>query len=205
MTVDPVNRRRSPLAGWTERLEAVEVHSRGALRLAEEPFASQANVRAAGAAARGAAGDALGVRLPVTPNTISRAGDSLALWLGPDEWLVVGARQPLPPDDPAGEWSLVEASAQRTTITVAGPAARDLLAHGCALDLDRALDLDLDGAAPGWCAQTLLARARVTLYAMTPNEVRILVHASFAPYIAAWLIDAATEWTTPSFRTAPVQ
>jgi sarcosine oxidase, subunit gamma len=189
VTADPKSRRRSPLAGWTDRLGAIGVHSGGMIRLAEEAFLSQANVRAAGDTARAAAGVALGVTLPIEPNTTSRSGDRLALWLGPDEWLVLGTRQPIPPDDPAGEWSLVDVSAQRTTIAVAGPAALDLLAHGCALDLD--------GAAPGWCAQTLLARARVTLYVHGANELRILVHASFAPYVAAWLIDAATEWTTP--------
>ena len=47
MTADLVSRRRSPLADWTDRLEAVEVHSGGMVRLAEEPFAGQANVRAA--------------------------------------------------------------------------------------------------------------------------------------------------------------
>jgi sarcosine oxidase subunit gamma len=159
------------------------------IRLAEDPFVSQANVRAASTAAQAAAGAAVGITLPTMPNTTSRAGDTIALWLGPDEWLVLGTPQPMPPDDPAGEWSLVDVSAQRTRIAVAGPAALALLAHGCALDLE--------SAAPGWCAQTLLARARVTLYGPAPNEVRILVPASFAPYVAAWLIDAAAEWTAP--------
>jgi hypothetical protein len=73
---------------------------------------------------------------------VVRAGELTALWLGPDEWLVVG-----PPgggqdlesrfreaagDEPV---SVIDVSAQRTTLLVAGPRARDLLAHGCSLDL----------------------------------------------------------------------
>ncbi len=181
MTAD---RRRSPLAEWAERFAAVEVHSGGALRIAEIPFVPQVNVRAT-ADARPAAGAALGVVLPTEPNTVTRAGDTAALWLGPDEWLVLHGQRLYPPD---GEgWSLVDVSAQRTTVAVGGPDALNLLAHGCALDLV--------AAKPEWCAQTWLARARVMLFGEAPDEVRILVQASFAPYLAAWLLDAASEWT----------
>ncbi len=181
---------RTPLAGWADRLAAAEVHSGGRIRLAEETSAAQANLRAATATARSAAGAALGLTLPTEPNTVTQVGDTVALWLGPDEWLVVNGEQPYPHDDPLLGWSLVDVAAQRTTIVVGGPAALDLLALGCALDLER--------YHAAWCAQTLLARARVALWGVRRDEVRILVHASFARYVAAWLLDATTEWTTPA-------
>jgi sarcosine oxidase, subunit gamma len=187
---------RTPLAGWADRLAAAEVHSGGTIRLAEETVVAQANIRAVTAGARSAAGAALGITLPTEPNTVSQVGDTVALWLGPDEWLVINGEQPYPHDDALLGWSLVDIGAQRTTIVVCGPAAPDLLAHGCALDLER-----FDAA---WCAQTLLARARVVLWGVRRNEVRILVHASFARYVAEWLLDAATEWTTPQ-AGAPYQ
>ena len=82
---------RSPLARSAGRLAAATRASRGAVRLAELPFLAQIDVRldAKGAAADGV-GLALGVQLPLEPNTVVRAGELYVLWLGPDEWLVVG-------------------------------------------------------------------------------------------------------------------
>jgi hypothetical protein len=50
-----------------------------------------------------------------------------------------------------------DVSAQRTTLSITGPQAADVLAHGCAIDLD-------PRAAPaGTCVQTNLARVGVIL------------------------------------------
>lgn len=189
---------RSPLAHAAPRLAAATRASGGAVRLAELPFLTQVDVRldAKGAAAD-AVGPALGLTLPTEPGTVERAGESRALWLGPDEWLLVG-----PPggareletrirvaagDEPV---SVTDVSAQRTTLLVAGPRARDLLAHGCALDLHpRAFG-------PGRCAQTDLARTQVVLVSRDGGGAGfwVLVRSSFAGYLADWLLDAATEY-----------
>ncbi|MCX4809153.1 sarcosine oxidase subunit gamma [Streptomyces sp. NBC_01239] len=190
--------RRSPLAGVADRLAATTRASGGAVRLAELPFLAQVNVRLD---AKGAAADTvgltLGLSLPLEPNTVVRAGELTVLWLGPDEWLVVGA-----PDTQrdleqriraaAGDdhVSVTDVSAQRTTLLVSGARARDLLAHGCSLDLHpRAFG-------PGRCAQTMLARAQVVVVAR--NELGagfwVLVRSSFAGYLTDWLLDAAAEY-----------
>ncbi|MGY6019154.1 sarcosine oxidase subunit gamma [Streptomyces spinosirectus] len=189
---------RSPLARDAGRLAAATRTARGAIRLAELPFLTQLNVRldAKGAAAD-AVGLALGLQLPLEPNTVVRAGELTALWLGPDEWLVVGppgGRTDLEArlreaagDEPV---SVTDVSAQRTTLLVAGPRARDLLAHGCSLDLHpRAF-----GA--GRCAQTTLGRTQVVLVARDEPRAGfwVLVRSSFAGYLADWLLDAATEY-----------
>lgn len=190
--------RRSPLAHTADRFTAVNRNSGGALRLAELPFLAQLNVRIAPKSpAAEAVGLALGVPLPLEPNTVNRGGELAVLWLGPDEWLVVG-----PPgsvgelearvrkavgEEPA---SVVDVSAQRTTLLVTGPRARDLFAHGCSLDLHpRSFEV-------GRCAQTTLARAHVVLvprHAYKPG-FWVLVRSSFAGYLADWLIDAASEY-----------
>jgi sarcosine oxidase subunit gamma len=190
--------RRSPLSGASDRLAAATRASGGAVRLAELPFLAQVNVRldAKGAAAD-AVGLALGLPLPLEPNTVVRAGELTALWLGPDEWLVVGTpgtQQDLENriraatgDEPV---SVTDVSAQRTTLLVAGPRARDLLAHGCPLDLHpRAF-----GA--GRCAQTTLARAQIVLVARDESRAGfwVLVRSSFAGYLTDWLLDAAAEY-----------
>ncbi|AVV44667.1 sarcosine oxidase subunit gamma family protein [Streptomyces sp. ID05-04B] len=194
----PTSRPRSPLAGAADRLAAATRTSGGAIRLAELPFLTQLDVRldAKGAAAD-AVGLALGLTLPLEPDTVVRAGESTALWLGPDEWLLVG-----PPGrerelesrirEAAGEEpvSVTDVSAQRTTVLVAGARARDLLAHGCSLDLHpRAFG-------SGRCAQTTLGRTQVVLVAREEPSAGfwILVRSSFAGYLADWLLDAATEY-----------
>ncbi|WP_416965273.1 sarcosine oxidase subunit gamma [Streptomyces sp. Agncl-13] len=190
--------RRSPLAGAADRLAATTRSSGGAIRLAELPFLAQVNLRldAKGAAAD-AVGLALGLSLPLEPNAAVRAGELTVLWLGPDEWLVVG-----PPDTQrdvenriraaAGDEhiAVTDVSAQRTTLLVSGARARDLLAHGCPLDLHpRAFG-------PGRCAQTTLARAQVVLVARDEPGAGfwVLVRSSFAGYLADWLLDAAAEY-----------
>ncbi|MFJ3421655.1 sarcosine oxidase subunit gamma [Streptomyces sp. NPDC086082] len=190
--------RRSPLAGVADRLAATTRASGGAVRLAELPFLAQVNVRldAKGAAAD-AVGLALGLSLPLEPNIVVRAGELTVLWLGPDEWLVVGA-----PDTQrdleqriraaAGDEhvSVTDVSAQRTTLLVSGTRARDLLAHGCPLDLHpRAFG-------PGRCAQTMLARAQVVVVARDEPGAGfwVLVRSSFAGYLTDWLLDAAGEY-----------
>ncbi|MDT0566073.1 sarcosine oxidase subunit gamma family protein [Streptomyces sp. DSM 3412] len=194
----PTSRPRSPLSGAADRLAAATRTSGGRIRLAELPFLTQLDVRldAKGAAAD-AVGLALGLPLPLEPNTVARAGELTALWLGPDEWLLVG-----PPGggrelesrirEAAGEEpvSVTDVSAQRTTVLVAGTGARELLAHGCPLDLHpRAF-----GA--GRCAQTTLARTQVVLVAREEPSAGfwVLVRSSFAGYLADWLLDAATEY-----------
>ncbi|QYX75362.1 sarcosine oxidase subunit gamma [Streptomyces akebiae] len=194
----PTSRPRSPLSGAADRLAAATRTSGGRIRLAELPFLTQLDVRldAKGAAAD-AVGLALGLPLPLEPNTVARAGELTALWLGPDEWLLVG-----PPGggrelesrirEAAGEEpvSVTDVSAQRTTVLITGPRARDLLAHGCPLDLHpRAF-----GA--GRCAQTTLARTQAVLVAREEPGAGfwVLVRSSFAGYLADWLLDAATEY-----------
>ncbi|WP_086559587.1 sarcosine oxidase subunit gamma [Streptomyces africanus] len=190
---------RSPLSHAAGRLAAATRASGGAIRLAELPFLTQIDVRLdpKGAAAD-AVGLALGLPLPVDPGTVVRAGELTALWLGPDEWLVVGppgGRHDLESrireaagDEPV---SVIDVSAQRTTLLITGPRARDLLAHGCSLDLHPRV------FGPGRCAQTNLGRTQVVLVARDDPRAGfwVLVRSSFAGYLTDWLLDAAVEWT----------
>ncbi|MEU5892206.1 sarcosine oxidase subunit gamma family protein [Streptomyces sp. NPDC047461] len=189
---------RSPLVQVAGRLAAATRTSGGAVRLAELPFLAQLNVRldAKGTAAE-AVGLALDLQLPLQPNTVVRAGELTVLWLGPDEWLLVG-----PPGSErelenriraaAGDEhvSVTDVSAQRTTLLVAGPRAHDLLAHGCALDLHPR------SFGSGRCAQTTLGRTQVIVVARADSRAGfwVLVRSSFAGYLTDWLLDAATEY-----------
>ncbi|WP_406271829.1 sarcosine oxidase subunit gamma [Actinacidiphila glaucinigra] len=190
--------RLSPLSAAAGRPTAVTRASGGAVRLAELPFLAQIDLRLdPGGPAAEAAGLALGAPLPLEPCTSVRTGDLAVLWLGPDQWLVVGppgAQEDLEARlrKAAGEAhvSVTDVSAQRTTLLVSGPRARDLLAHGCSLDLHPEV------FGPGACARTALARAQVVLVAREETRAGfwVLVRSSFAGYLADWLLDAATEY-----------
>jgi sarcosine oxidase subunit gamma len=110
------------------------------------------------------------------------------LWLGPDEWLCVecGASEAALLEALDGEGAAVELSANRLALAVSGPAARDLLAGCCSVDLHpRAFP-------PGTCVQTLVAGVPVILELMAePAQFRLMVRPSFADHVEAWLRDGA--------------
>ena len=139
-------------------------------------------------------GAAIGVAIPVAPNTASVAGGRAALWMGPDEWLIVDDdRAAAPSIEPAlraaaGDAFVVtvDVSENRVAFDVSGPGARDLLESGTPIDLHpRAFATDS-------CAQTLLGRANVVIWQRSAApSYRVFVRPSFAAYLEAWLRDAA--------------
>jgi sarcosine oxidase subunit gamma len=169
---------RSALAGRTEALAAA-----GAREVA---FLALLNLRLhPSLAAR------VPLALPPAPDTWTAGGGREALWLGPDEWLLVGA-----PGSAAATLaeleaaldglhrSVVDVSANHAVVELAGGARLDLLAQGCGLDLHPR------SWRPGGCAQTLLARVPVLLQERA-GATRIFVRPSFAGYLADWLAVAA--------------
>jgi sarcosine oxidase, subunit gamma len=189
--------RRSPLHGAIDDALAAADEAPARVRLTEVPFLTQLTLRVApGTAAATAAGRALGAPLPTVPNTTSAAGEVQVLWMGPDEWLVVGPtevrtslRDRLEAALAGEHATVVDVSAHRTVIEVAGSDARLLLTKGCSVDLHpRTFE-------PGRCAQTILARAQVVLLARTPEPAYwVFARASFAEYVAEWLLDASGEY-----------
>ena len=156
--------RRSPLAGRDD--------------VRELPFLTMINVRTSG-------DTLLGVPVP-GPNRVTTVGERAILWLGPDEYLVVAPDGDAVPDV-TGE-SVVDVSANRTTIELSGPHARDVLEKGMSIDLHPR------SFGPGQCAQTLLARAQVIVRQVDDAPTyHVLVRGSFAPYLADWLADASPE------------
>jgi sarcosine oxidase subunit gamma len=169
--------RRSPLDGVTVM---------DGLR--ELPFLAQLDVRTARPPAS----------LPTEPNTVAGDATRAALWLGPDEWLVVGplgSEPDIEREFAAAGATTVDVSANRTTLELRGSGARELLEFGCPIDLDPRI------FGPGRCAQTLLARANVLIWFVSddPEPVyRVFVRPSFAPYVAAWVADASDGLDGPS-------
>jgi len=126
--------------------------------------------------------------LPLEPNTAWHDEHHAALWLGPDEWLILG------PVDTAHEIvtaletafadvqrSVVDVSANRVAIALTSDDRLELLSHVCSLDLDPRV------WTAGRCAQTLLGRAQVILVERD-RTTPVLVRPSFADYVVDLLV-----------------
>jgi sarcosine oxidase subunit gamma len=165
---------RSPLADRAGDLAAAGAR--------EAAFLAQVDLRVdASSAARSL------VELPTTPNRWLATGAREALWLGPDEWLVVAPPGSTPAVVAELEGALdglhrsvVDVSANRAVVELAGPARFGLLTQGCALDLHPRVWRD------GMCAQTLLARTPVILQERE-GATRVFIRSSLAGYLADWL------------------
>lgn len=194
-------RRRSPLdhLGLGARA-AGDAERRGAgVKLVERPHRCLINLR--GDPADPAFAETLRktgrVELPSVPNTVAgKANATQALWLGPDEWLLIaraGAERRLAADLAKAldgvHAAVTDVSEARTTIRLSGAHARGVLAKGTGLDVHPR------SFAAGQCAQTLYAKATVILQAVNDDPTfDILVANSFAEYVWLFLEDSAREY-----------
>ncbi|MDH6515126.1 sarcosine oxidase subunit gamma [Streptomyces sp. SAI-135] len=198
-TAGPVALRTSPLSHLEERMRAAAVTGARGVTLAELPFRTMVNVRVDPASeAAGRIGRALGEPLPRRCGDTAAHGHRTAVWLGPDEWLVLsrddpgaltGALREALSGDPG---SVVDVSANRTTLELSGPSAREVLEKGCPLDLHpRAFG-------PGRAVSTTVGPVAVLLWQTDDAPTyRLLPRSSFADYLARWLIDAMSEYGRP--------
>jgi sarcosine oxidase, subunit gamma len=214
VTADALAHARSSPAARSADLDRIAELSGGSVVVEHVPFLAQVDVRLDPAVAveQGVASEvalegshvgseARAIRLdrsdghlllPTTPNTVWEGGSRAALWLGPDEWLVLGAlgthaelASALRTALDGVHRSIVDVSANRVALALSGPVRYELLAAGCAIDLDpRAWR-------PGMCAQTLLARVPVILHERVSFS-GVLVRLSFADYLIDWLVEHAT-------------
>jgi sarcosine oxidase subunit gamma len=172
--------RRPPLITASPVLHLAPPAARQVLRAGPVPLA--------------AAGAALGLSLSMPACRASVQGDRAALWLGPDERLLLGADHSAA--DTAGcveralagqPYSLVDVSHRQVGLAVTGPHAAIVLATGCPLDLDpRAFPV-------GMCTRTVLAKAEIVLWRVADDSFHLEVWRSFAAYVSAVIAGAARE------------
>jgi sarcosine oxidase subunit gamma len=140
-------------------------------------------------------GRAFGVALPREACRAATDGDRAALWLGPDEWLLIATDgeatrlmvamgEALGPE-PA---SLVEISDRQVAIEIAGEKAAE------AINAFNALDLDIDAFPVGMCTRTLFGKAEIVLWRTAAETFRLEVWRSFAPYVQGCLGEAIREY-----------
>ena len=143
----------------------------------------------------------LGFDLPLAANTTAQAGDHVAYWLGPDEWLVAtrAASDDLAASlrDALGTMhaSVTEVGGGNAVFVLAPANARELLAQECPLDLHPS------AFRPGQCAQTRFAKAAILLRPLEDGAMELIVRRSFADYLRHWLEPAGAVHTHPNTDT----
>jgi len=167
---------RSPLAARADDLAAIEA--------TEVSLLAQVDVRCTRE-------DAERLGFPMMPNTVSGDMTRGVLWLGPDEWLVVGlagtAAATIAELEDALDGThhaVVDVSENRVVLELRGANRYELLASGCPLDLD-----PRSGWVPGACAQTTFARTQAILQELA-GATRVFVRPSFGHYLVDRLLAA---------------
>jgi sarcosine oxidase subunit gamma len=194
--------RRSPAGDLTAEMAR---GSGAGVRLREVPFLTQTALRATpGTGATDALAAVLGTALPARVGEVAGSadgrGERAVLWLAPDEFLVVGrdeaesgvATAAFAAELAAGlaehAGQVVDVSANRTTLELAGPHAREVLDKSCQLDLHpREFPV-------GRAVVTLLESVGVILWRTGAETWRIMPRASFSTHVVRWLLDGMREF-----------
>jgi sarcosine oxidase, subunit gamma len=143
-------------------------------------------------AVRIACGMAFGVELPSRLGPAGESEGRAALWLGPDEWLLIadgadaadiGAMLESVLEGTAH--SLVDVSHRQIGLIARGAAAARILNAGCPLDLD------LKAFPVGFATRTLFDKVEIVLWRRDETNFRIEIWRSFAPFLAGSLAEAA--------------
>ena len=199
MAEPTIDARVSPLTHLHERMRAGTVTGARGVALTEWPFVTMVNLRVdPDAEAADRIGKTLGAPLPRECGRTTASGPHTIAWLGPDEWLVVSqAESALVTAELKGALgsdpgSVVDVSANRTTLELSGPAARQVLEKGCPLDLHPRV------FGPGRAVSTTVGPIAVLLWQVDDAPTyRLLPRSSFADYLARWLLDAMSEYRGP--------
>jgi sarcosine oxidase, subunit gamma len=180
----------TPLAGLAQALAAAAP----ALRARETPFLEVVNLRGdAGMAAFASVVErAIAVVPPAAPNTVARGRTHDALWLGPDEWLLV-SHEPRPPALAEGLQrslerqfaSAVDVSSSYAVLELSGDLGRDVLQKGCPLDLHPRR------FAAGQCAQSHYFKAGILLRPLGSDAYQVFFARSYADYAVRIMLAAA--------------
>jgi sarcosine oxidase subunit gamma len=182
----------SPLVGIESSIASSSSGVSGRFQLTERPFMTLLTLRGDGAAFHAAVERVLGVALPKSSGGRAVAGERVAIWMGPDEWLIQST-QDMAADLERGfrealgsrHYAVVDVSSGYTVIDIEGANVRAVLASGCPLDLHPRAFVE------GQCTQTHFFKAGITLCRHGDDRFQVIVRRSFAEYGCLMLLDAA--------------
>ena len=124
-----------------------------------------------------ALGVAFGLVLPTQPCRTVQANGRSALWLGPDEWLLLASPGTLVGTLSVPGAAVVDVGHRQVGLVLEGPGVADVLAAGCPLDLHPT-------AFPiGMCTRTVFGKAEIVLWRQGATRFHVEVWRSFAAYV----------------------
>jgi sarcosine oxidase subunit gamma len=139
-----------------------------------------------------------GAELSDLPCRAGRRGERAALWLGPEEFLLLSFAAA--DADPAAlaatlgahlsglPHALVDVSHRQVAVEVHGPHAASILNGACPLDLD------LSAFPLGMCTRTVFAKAEILLWRTAEDRFHVEIWRSFADYVTALLCEIARDY-----------
>jgi sarcosine oxidase subunit gamma len=135
------------------------------------------------------------------PLRSAQAADHRALWLGPDQWLLVSeratARELVERCSTALAGLLhlvVDVSASMHCVSIAGRHARTLLSMGSGIDWSGS------ATPPGYCTRTRLAQIPAIVHVDGTDSIDVYVDRSHRDYFERWLHRSSTD---PLLRELP--
>jgi sarcosine oxidase subunit gamma len=160
----------------------------------ESPVPASRFILRGAAAARAAAGQGFGLSLSETACRATTDGNRAALWLGPDEQLLLAPDGEVDTIEAAlaralqgHACSLVDVSHRQVGFSIHGPHAEWLLQTQCPLPLD-----PRDFPA-GMCTRTVFGKAEIVLWRPAEQVFRLEVWRSISQYVVCLLHDVARE------------
>ncbi len=135
-------------------------------------------------------GKSLGLDLPKKPSGSAAKGGKFALWLGPDEWLIIDEKNQdisLVPKTASTQLSAVDISHRNAAYFISGNGAENTLNAACPRNLS------LSEFPVGSATRTIFGKAEVVLYRTQNNTFRMEFWRSFTPYVWGLLLDAARD------------
>lgn len=136
---------------------------------------------------------ALGFDLPIKPNHVIKYEKYTALWLGPNEWQILGMLIEAEYEQLANalegyRHAIIPNGDSQQIIAISGPFVNDVLSKLCPLDLGQ------PSFGPGRCARSILAQCTILLHPQNNGTYHIHVGRSFADYVWRMLVVSAQEY-----------
>ncbi len=144
-----------------------------------------------GPAARARASSAWPVPFPMDACRAQSQGSRATLWMGPDEYLLLGAEAPAAAV--LGEalatvpHALVDVSHRQIAFEIQGPRAEAILNGGCPLDLH------IENFPLQMCTRTVCGKADIVLWRTGTQSFHVEVWRSFGDYFVALLTEIARD------------
>jgi sarcosine oxidase subunit gamma len=144
-------------------------------------------------------GKNINIILPIEANTSSSSDNYTAIWLSPDEWMIVSNNTVIKENNDyeiekllfnkiskTNLGSVTDVTDQLVTNNLSGEKIFDLLSTGCPFDFNNFK------SKKGASTQTLLTHIDVIIHHNEINSVNLFVRRSFSEHLMSWINDSAS-------------